>query len=75
DHFTPVGGFIDKSLVKDPQNLELYCQVNGVERQRGNTKDMVFNIPSLISHISAIFTLECGDVILTGTPDGVGPIE
>ena len=32
DHFTPVGGFIDKSLVKDPQNLELYCQVNGVER-------------------------------------------
>ncbi|CAE7232458.1 FAHD1 [Symbiodinium pilosum] len=75
DHFTPVGAFVDKMHVLDPHNLELFCQVNGVERQRGNTKDMVFRIPSLISYISSIFTLECGDVILTGTPEGVGPIQ
>mmetsp|Transcript_51068 Transcript_51068/g.95638 ORF Transcript_51068/g.95638 Transcript_51068/m.95638 type:complete len:230 (+) Transcript_51068:53-742(+) len=75
DHFTPIGKFIDKGLVPDPQALELFCYVNGGERQRGFTKDMVFTIPALVAHISSIFTLEPGDVILTGTPEGVGPIE
>ena len=48
-------------------------QVNGATKQDGSTKDMIFNIPALIAYISQYFTLEPGDVILTGTPSGVGP--
>lgn len=47
--------------------------MNGATKQDGNTKDMIFNIPALIAYISQYFTLEPGDVILTGTPSGVGP--
>ncbi|CAJ1358131.1 unnamed protein product, partial [Effrenium voratum] len=75
DHFTPVGQFIDKTAIPDPHNLELFCEVNGVQRQRGSTGEMIFKLPKLIAHISSIFTLEPGDLILTGTPEGVGPIE
>jgi len=50
-------------------------QVNGVERQKGNTKDMIFSIPKLISWVSQYFTLEPGDLLLTGTPAGVGPVR
>lgn len=49
-------------------------QVNGELRQSGNTGDMVHSIPFLISHVSKIMTLEEGDVIITGTPEGVGPV-
>eukprot|EP00933_Yihiella_yeosuensis_P072898 TRINITY_DN81444_c0_g1_i1.p1 TRINITY_DN81444_c0_g1~~TRINITY_DN81444_c0_g1_i1.p1 ORF type:complete len:221 (-),score=46.83 TRINITY_DN81444_c0_g1_i1:20-649(-) len=75
DHFTPVGKFIPKEKVKEPNNLNMFCHVNGVEKQRTNTSAMIYNVPFLISHISSIFTLEKGDLILTGTPEGVGPIE
>eukprot|EP00434_Breviolum_minutum_P010844 symbB.v1.2.009560.t1/scaffold598.1/size183230/2 len=75
DHFTPVGSFIDKSKISDPSTLELFCEVNGVERQKGHTKDMIFHVPRLIMEISKVFTLEAGDLILTGTPEGVGPIK
>ena len=53
--------------------MEIWCSVDGIEKQRGNTKNMIFPIDWLISHISSIFTLEHGDIILTGTPEGVGP--
>ena len=49
--------------------------MNGTVKQDGNTKEMIFTIPSLISYISQYFTLEPGDVILTGTPSGVGPTK
>lgn len=59
----------------DPHNVEIWCSVNGVAKQRGLTKDMIFNVPTLLSYISTYFTLEPGDVVLTGTPSGVGPIK
>ena len=48
DHFTPVGQFIDKTAIPDPHNLELFCEVNGVQRQRGSTGEMIFKLPKLI---------------------------
>ncbi|KAJ3067537.1 hypothetical protein HDU98_009241 [Podochytrium sp. JEL0797] len=74
DTFTPVGELIPKGMVEDPHTLELWLSVNGVVKQNGPTSDMIFNIPHLISHVSSIMTLERGDVILTGTPAGVGPM-
>lgn len=75
DTSCPVSSFIPKEKMLDPHNVELWCSVNGNVRQRGSTKDMIFNIPTLLSYISNYFTLEPGDVILTGTPSGVGPVQ
>ncbi|KAJ3770477.1 hypothetical protein FB446DRAFT_744247 [Lentinula raphanica] len=74
DTFTPIGSFIPKADVKDPHNLKLWLKVNGAFKQNGTTSDMIFRIPRLIEHISSIMTLEEGDLVLTGTPAGVGPI-
>ncbi|KAJ8323310.1 hypothetical protein BDV3_004292 [Batrachochytrium dendrobatidis] len=74
DTFTPVGDFIPVSNVKDHSNLNLSLKVDGHVKQNGTTKDMIFRIPKLISHVSTVMRLEKGDVILTGTPEGVGPI-
>ena len=73
--FTPIGPFIDAGRVKDPQDLMLRCDVNGQNRQMGNTKDMIFKIPFLLRYLSTILDLRRGDVILTGTPAGVGPLK
>lgn len=62
------------SAIQNPGDVEVWLKVNGKERQRGNTSLMLFPIPQLISHISSIFTLEEGDIIMTGTPKGVGPV-
>jgi acylpyruvate hydrolase len=75
DTFTPVGHFIPKSSVADPHNLKLSLRVNGMIKQDGHTADMIFRIPRLIEHVSSIMTLEEGDLILTGTPSGIGPIK
>lgn len=75
DTFTPISSILPKSMVPDPDNLELWLKVDGEIRQKGSTKDMIFKIPFLISHISSIMTLLEGDVILTGTPQGVGPVK
>lgn len=75
DTFTPISSVLPKSAVPDPHNLELWLKVDGEIRQKGSTKDMIFKIPYLISHISSIMTLFEGDVILTGTPPGVGPVK
>ncbi|OJT08693.1 Acylpyruvase FAHD1, mitochondrial [Trametes pubescens] len=74
DTFTPISSYIPKEQVADSANLALTLKVNGTTKQDGNTKDMIFPIPRLIHHISTIMTLEEGDLILTGTPSGVGPI-
>lgn len=58
--------------IADPQALALTCRVNGVEKQAGSTAQMIFDIPSIVSILSRSMTLEAGDVIATGTPDGVG---
>jgi len=75
DTSCPVSGFIDKSQITDPSNLQLWLKVNNEMKQNGNTHDMIFSVPHLISYISRYFKLEEGDVILTGTPEGVGPVK
>ncbi|KAE8660156.1 Acylpyruvase FAHD1 [Hibiscus syriacus] len=75
DTFTPISSVFPKSMAPDPDNLELWLKVDGEIRQKGSTKDMIFKIPYLISYISSIMTLFDGDVILTGTPQGVGPVK
>lgn len=75
DTFTPISAVLPKSAINDPDNLELWLKVDDEIRQKGSTRDMIFKIPFLISHISSIMTLLEGDVILTGTPKGVGPVR
>ncbi|KAL1761337.1 hypothetical protein FB107DRAFT_255191, partial [Schizophyllum commune] len=75
DTFTPVGDFIVKSAVANPDDLRLWLKVNGAFKQNGTTADMIFKIPRLIEHITSIMTLEEGDLVLTGTPSGVGPVN
>uniref|UniRef100_A0A0E0KF58 Fumarylacetoacetase-like C-terminal domain-containing protein n=1 Tax=Oryza punctata TaxID=4537 RepID=A0A0E0KF58_ORYPU len=75
DTFTPISAVIPKSAVANPDDLELWLKVDDELRQKGSTSDMIFKIPSLISYISSIMTLMEGDVILTGTPEGVGPVR
>jgi 2-keto-4-pentenoate hydratase/2-oxohepta-3-ene-1,7-dioic acid hydratase in catechol pathway len=72
DLFCPIGPVIDTSL--DPSDVELKTWVNGTLRQHGHTRDLVFDIPTVIEYVTAFMTLEPGDVILTGTPEGVGPL-
>ncbi|KAG9146537.1 hypothetical protein Leryth_020434 [Lithospermum erythrorhizon] len=66
---------LSRSMIPDPHDIELWLKVDGEMRQKGSTKDMIFKIPYLISHISSFMTLLEGDVILTGTPEGVGPVK
>jgi 2-keto-4-pentenoate hydratase/2-oxohepta-3-ene-1,7-dioic acid hydratase in catechol pathway len=73
DTFCPLGPAIVEGL--DPSNLQVVARVNGQERQRGATADMLFPVPSLVAYISQVMTLEPDDVILTGTPPGVGPVQ
>jgi len=74
DTFCPIGDFIPKDKIPEPQNIELWLKVDGVIKQKGNTNQMIFKITQLIEYISNIMTLEVGDLILTGTPSGVGPV-
>jgi 5-carboxymethyl-2-hydroxymuconate isomerase len=75
DTACPLSDFVSAATVTDPQNLNLKLAVNGEARQNGNSSDMINRIPQIIAHISAIFTLEAGDVLLTGTPAGVGQVS
>ncbi|KAJ6636347.1 Fumarylacetoacetate hydrolase domain-containing protein 2 [Pseudolycoriella hygida] len=73
DTFCPLGpSIVHKSLVTDPHNLRLTCSVNGVPKQLGNTSELIFRINEIIHRLSQSITLKPGDVILTGTPSGVG---
>lgn len=74
DTFAPLGGFVPASDVSDPQSLAIRLSVNGEVRQAGQTVDMIFSVAHLIAYCSTIFTLEVGDLIYTGTPEGVGPV-
>ena len=75
DGACPVAGFIEKSQVQHPQQLEFRLTVNGQLRQNGNTANMIRGISQLISEMSQHFTLLPGDIVLTGTPAGVGPLQ
>ena len=72
DTFCPLGE--ESSKLPDLDSLSVVTRVNGVERQRGKSSEMVFSIPSLLAYISRVMTLEPGDLVATGTPSGVGPL-
>ncbi|WP_344856936.1 fumarylacetoacetate hydrolase family protein [Planomonospora alba] len=73
DTFCPLGPWIQTEL--DPADLGITTKVNGEVRQSSRTSKLMYDIPALIAHVSAVMTLIPGDVILTGTPEGVGPLE
>jgi 2-keto-4-pentenoate hydratase/2-oxohepta-3-ene-1,7-dioic acid hydratase in catechol pathway len=72
DTFCPVGP--EAPAPADLASLTVVTRVNGEERQRGGARDMAFDIPTLLSYISGVMTLEPGDLVATGTPAGVGPL-
>ena len=73
DTFCPIGPTGGDNAT-DWRSLEVVCRVNGVERQRGSASQMVFGIPALVAYITRVMTLQPGDIIATGTPEGVGPL-
>ncbi len=75
DTFAPLGPIAPASAVTDPQDLAVTLRVNGTVRQQGHTSMMLYPLAVLIAHVSGIFTLEPGDLLYTGTPVGVGPVE
>jgi len=75
DNSAVIGNFIPKNEFEDLQNIQISMQKNNKLVQQGNTKDMLFNIPKIISFVSQFITLRPGDIIFTGTPEGVGKVE
>lgn len=75
DGSCPLSPFLKAEALSDPQAVDLSLQANGVTRQQGNTRQMIIGIFELIAGISTHFTLKPGDVVLTGTPAGVGPLR
>ena len=76
DTHCPFGpAIVTPDEISDPHNLDLITEVNGEQRQSSNTKNLIFNCFDLVEHLSTAFTLEPGDLVLTGTPGGVGVVE
>jgi 2-keto-4-pentenoate hydratase/2-oxohepta-3-ene-1,7-dioic acid hydratase in catechol pathway len=73
DTFCPLGPWIETDV--DPADLELTTSVNGEVRQRARTSQLLYDVPALVEYVSTVMTLLPGDVLLTGTPAGVGPLE
>jgi 2-keto-4-pentenoate hydratase/2-oxohepta-3-ene-1,7-dioic acid hydratase in catechol pathway len=71
--FCPLGPWVETDF--DPADVRVTCTINGETRQDGRTRDLIFDIPYLIQYISRFTRLEVGDVIMTGTPEGVAPVE
>ncbi len=63
---------VTRDEIEDPQSVDLWLEVNGVRRQTGNTRTMIFGIAELVAYISRFITLEPGDILATGTPPGIG---
>ena len=75
DTFAPLGPLVDAALVGDPQALRIALAVNGEVRQAGTTADMISSVARIVAFLSSVFTLEPGDLLYTGTPEGVGPVR
>lgn len=73
DSFCPLGPWVETEL--DVSDLRVQTYLNGDLKQDGSTRDLIFDVPTLVAHVSAVMTLLPGDVILTGTPEGVGPMQ
>ncbi len=74
DTFAPISEPVPLDTVEDIQDLRLELKVNGVLRQKGRTSLMIFPVAELIAYISRFMTIEAGDIIFTGTPEGIGPL-
>jgi acylpyruvate hydrolase len=74
DTFLPLSNVIPKSAIPDPHEVEIFLKVNDKTQQDASTNLMLFQIPRLLSDISKVMSLEPGDIVLTGTPAGVGPV-
>ncbi len=75
DGFAPISNFLPADEVEDPANLDIKLFLDGYIKQHGNASEMVFSVPHLITFLSQIFTLYPGDLIFTGTPEGVSPVK
>ena len=75
DGSAPIGKFIDKKQFSDERNINFHLKINGSNVQEGNTKDLLFSFDAIIAYVSKYFTLKTGDLIYTGTPEGVGPVK
>ena len=75
DTFCPVSHFVPQTGIVDPHALDLSLAIDGTPRQAGSTGEMIFRIPALLVAISRVMMLEPGDVVLTGTPSGVGEVK
>ena len=74
DTFLPVSNIIAKSAIPNPHNVEVFLSVNGITKQSDSTELMLFRIPRILSDISKVMKLKKGDIVLTGTPKGVGSV-
>lgn len=75
DYSAPLGKFVPKSQFEDVSNINFHLEINGEKRQVGNSKDMIFSFDQVISYVSRFITLKMGDLIFTGTPEGVGQVN
>lgn len=73
DRFCPLGPWLETEL--DPADLRVQTRVNGETKQDSRTRLMIFDVPAILSYVTRFVTLEPGDVVLTGTPEGVGPLK
>ncbi len=73
DSFCPLGPWVETEL--DVSDLRVQTFLNGEVKQDGRTSDLIFDVPSLVAYVTSVMTLLPGDVILTGTPEGVGPMD
>lgn len=74
DTSAPISDVTEREFVPNPHTLDITLKVNGIVRQHSNTRNMIFSIEEMIAYISSVFTLEVGDLIFTGTPEGVGKV-
>lgn len=75
DGSAPIGKFVNKSTFADLNNVNFHLDVNGQLRQQGNTKDLIFSFDKVIAYVSKFVTLKTGDLIYTGTPEGVAAVN
>jgi 2-keto-4-pentenoate hydratase/2-oxohepta-3-ene-1,7-dioic acid hydratase in catechol pathway len=75
DGSAPIGLFLTKDVFQDLGNIDFHLDINGKTVQKGNTKDLLFSFDKIIAYVSRFVTLKKGDLIYTGTPEGVGPVK
>lgn len=75
DQSAPMGRFLPLTRFPDPGNINFTLEINGDTRQSGNSRNMIFSFDQIISYLSRFITLKIGDIIFTGTPEGVGPVN